>query len=30
VHFQFLHPLSGTRCSLGHVYLKLMPLSETG
>ena len=29
VHFQFLHPLSGTRCSLGHVHLKLMPLVET-
>jgi len=29
VHFQFLHPLSGTRYSLGHVHLKLMPLSET-
>jgi len=27
VHFQFLHPLSGTRCSLGHIHLKLMPLS---
>jgi len=26
---QFLHPLSGTRCSLGHVHLKLMPLLET-
>jgi len=29
VHFQFLYSLSGTRCSLGHVHLKLMPLSET-
>jgi len=28
VHFQFLQPLSGTRCSLGHVHLKLMPLLE--